>query len=365
MGSLAGHVIPGVFFFIHGAWWCIISYWYHFRARTKQGGGDTKATRTKKRERHHAVSSFFEFKRDNDLSRKSWLQIPTTRIPLEPMIKILLPALGVIVEFFFDYQPDASGKKHVVFTMYTIRDDTGNLYGVSKLHHITMYSSFVLSGLIDLLVLCVAFPRQTSMHFFSLAFLVEGFLFYLHTTGRDMLNVEIHSILIYIIMFCVLFSILRNLTPTNLMINLGLANSILLQGTWFMQAGYFLYGGFLDKEKLSVHTDNADGGDDDNGHDEGGHMYVMYVAASFSWHLILVALSNLLLWAGMSACFRSRVCQHRKGPRRSGGFLDLRGGGGGAMAWQDTADECNKLIVEEVNEMEDRTELQEVVETRT
>lgn len=306
-----------------------------------------------------ASSSFFEFKRDYDLSRKSWIPFTLSRLPIEPFGKILFPALGLMVEIFFDYVTDDSGERHLKVTVYSIWDKEGNFNDIAKLHHVTMYGSFMLSGMIDVITLCVKLPRQTSMMFLSIAFAVEGLLFYLHTMGRDMLNVEIHTLLSYVIFACVIFSILRIFSATNLVINLGLGSSILLQGTWFVQAGYFLFGGFLDKPSVEeVERTVTDMSADE--HDSSDHKYVMFVAACFAWHLVLVALGNVVVWVAFSLCLRSRLL-HKRNPRRRGFLAGLRQG------WRGSApEEQSKLIVEEENEGAEREiEMKHVAETRT
>ena len=343
MGSLGGHVIPGVFFIIHGIWWCFLSMWYHLTSKSSalKPSGESRAKKDK------YPPSFFEYKRDCNLGRKAWLPLPCTRIPLEPIIKTILPALGMIVELFFVYKPDESGKSRLSVELYRVRDNNGQLNDLSKLHHITMYGSFVLSGIVDLVSICAKFPRPTSMIFFSLAFGVEGILFYLHTLGRDALNVQIHLLLVYSIFACVIFAALRTFRANNLIINLGLGSSILLQGTWFIQAGYFLFGGFLEHQKQEV----RDAENHVNSHME-GHKYTMFIAANFTWHLLFIALSQLLIWGFLSVCFRNKLLQKRISKRRNL-TVELQ------QTWKDTTEECNRLIAEEsTGSVENRLEMQ-------
>lgn len=354
MGNLAGHVLPGSFFIAYGALWCINFLWCYFK--TKSAIRLSGESRKKKEKPLHSVSpSFFEYKRDYDLSRKSWIPCAITRIPIEPLFKILLPILGIICETFFDYRSDNGGKKHVVITVISIRDSSGELSEISKLHHITMYGGFLLSGVVDMLTLCVRLPRQTSMLFLTLAFAVEGLLFYHHTIGQDALNIEIHCLLTYSIFACAVFSLLRIFSATNVVVNLCLGSSILLQGTWFVQAGYFLFGGFLDEK------------DEDNvvekrsHNDEVDHRYIMFVAACYTWHLLLIALGNVALWIAMSACLRSRIL-HNRTLRRRGLLTRLR------HRWKGSAgsEDQNKLIVEEAsNGVENGIEMHHLAETYT
>ena len=357
MGSLAGHAVPGAFFIIYGALWIMNCVWYHLRSKSSQkSSGDSRTKKEKS-----ASSSFFEFKRDYDLSRKSWIPLACTRLPVEPFLKIVLSALGLIVEVFFDYRTGDDGKRHLVMFMYSIWDSKGEMNDTSKLHHITMYGSFMLSGMMDVVCMCVKLPRQTSMMFLSIAFTVEGLLFYLHTMGRDMLNIEIHSLLVYAIFACVAFSVLRIFSATNIVINLGLGSSILLQGTWFVQAGYILFGGFLGDFQIdgqSVEQVTSQPTEASMVEDKAEHRYIMFVVACFAWHLVLVALFNVVVWVLFSLCLRSRVL-HRRSFKRRGFLAGLRQG------WKDTTpEEQSKLIVEE-DELENGMEIKRMAETCT
>ncbi|XP_041346945.1 transmembrane protein 45A-like, partial [Gigantopelta aegis] len=104
-----------------------------------------------------------------------------------------------------------------------------------KIHHITMYGTFLLSGVIDLIALFIRIPPSTTKLFLSLAFFIEALLFWFHANGRDDLNYSVHILLTYVIFSCIMFSALRTWKPNNLFINGGLAFSIILQGTWFIQ----------------------------------------------------------------------------------------------------------------------------------
>ncbi len=367
MGTLVGHVIPGCFFILYGTFWCANFLWYHLKSKANLKSSSDARSR-KEKHMHSASTSFFEFKRDHDFSRKSWIPFSCTRIPIEPFFKILFPALGILVETFFDYRPNSNGDNHVVLSVYRIWDSDGGMKDMGRLHHITMYTGFMLSGVVDILTLCVKLPHQTSMLFLSLAFTVEGFLFYLHTMGRDALNVEVHNLLTCVILASIIFSVLRIFAATNLVVNLGLGSSILLQGTWFIQAGFFLYGGYFEvgnsgerergKERAVYETDE----ETDN------HRYIMFVVACFTWHLLLVSLYNVVIWITLSALSKSRLLHRRsKTFRRRGILSKLRQGLQGQNAGYE---ERNKLIVEEgeVNEVtapENGMEMRHLAETRT
>ena len=292
MGSLAGHVVPGSFFLIYGIAWVILAMCIHLKMRTHLGHSMNR----KQREGSSntlASTSFFKLKRDQGLSRKSWLPLPCIpRLPLEPILKIVFSALGIIVELFLAIVKYEDGNgSHVVTKVYHIFNEDGSFNGMGKLHHATMYSAFLLSGVVDILTIFVKFPHQTSPFFLSIAFLIEGILFYFHTHGRDVLNVHAHFLLTLVISACVFFSLLRVFIATNFVINLGLACSIVFQGTWFVHAGYILY---------------PPGGNDKT---EDKKNYGMYMSACFTWHIMGIAGAMLIMWVILLCLMRSGVAR--------------------------------------------------------
>lgn len=357
MGSFVGHAIPGVFFIAYGFLWNLNCIWYYHR--TKSTAKNTGEARTKREKL--PSSSFFEFKRDNDLSRKGWIPHTFTRMPIEPLCKIFFPVLGMIVEAFFDYRTEEDGRRHLVMSVYSPWNSKGELNDMGRLHHITMYGSFVLSGVMDLVTLCVRLPRQTSMLFFSLAFTMEGLLFFHHTGGRDEFNIVIHSFLTYSIVSCVVFTLLRIINASNTVVNICVGSSILLQGTWFFQAGYFLFGGFINNTSSDINGEHGGDHSGDHSEFEHSHRFVMLAAVCYTWHMICIALGNIVMWIIVSASLRHRVCRRRLLRRRGGLLANLRQG------WQEGgAEERNRLIVEEANDgTENGIELQHMAETRT
>ena len=345
MGSLAGHVLPGSLFLIYGFWWAVITFWTHLSSK-----GAQKSSKTKREGSTSSVASFFEYRREHGLSRKSWLpQMFCPRVPLEPIIKIVLPLLGIFAEAFFDVVDDGTGP-HVKAKVVKVFED-GHLAGLGKVHHITMYAGFALSGIVDIFSQFIKVPRHTSQVFLSLAFWIEGLLFYFHTHGRDPLNTQIHWILTIVIFSCGIFTLLRMLQPTNLLINAGLASSILLQGTWFIQAGHILF-----RWNNWLQTSDSSDGDGDN------HEAVMLISACFTWHLIGIAVLMVLLWVVFHVMLRSGI--RMKLPRR-------RQRARGPPTWVDADhEEEERLITAELESSpkDSQTatmELQDVAETAT
>ncbi len=306
MGSFSGHVLPGSFFILYGVAWIVLAMITHLKSKGKAGSSQTG----KRNKRDHSVVngvSFFDHKRDIGLTRKSWLPLPCSslsRVPLEPIIKVVLPFIGILVEAFLKVVKDHQGKAHITGTVYHVYQSDGYLNHLDKLQHITMYAAFLLSGIVDISTIFVKFPHQTSALFLALAFLTEGILFYFHTDGRDPINIQIHFILTLVIGVCVLFAFLRTMCATNLLINLGLGFSIFLQGTWFIQTAHFLYppggkGVIINELNRHHHEGNH------NGYEH--HSAVMFIACSLTWHIMIIMIGMLIVWVILLLLMRSSV----------------------------------------------------------
>ena len=235
-----------------------------------------------------------------------------SRLPLEPIMKLFVCSLGLFEEAFLDYNDHCE----VITIVYHIRKENGELNNLEKLYHISMYSCFLVSGVVDLLSQCTKLPWPTSMLFLSLAFVAEGVMFYFHTMGRDSFNIVNHQMLVYTITSCIIFSLLRLYSPSNLIINLGLGSSMLFQGTWLIQIGYYLFGSFLGNGETITHS------------------HVMLVTSCFMWHMLLIAVGALVLWL---------LCSH---------FQDIMYKNKGKsyvvltpVGWKDSTKESRRLIV--------------------
>ena len=131
----------------------------------------------------------FEHNFNDPLARKSWIPAPfLKRIAIEPILKTLLPSLGVFVELFVNVRIDRGGKSHLIFFVYAPGFFDGHFGDLNRFYHICLYSTFVLSGVVDLISLRVNLPRATSQLFLCFAFYSEAVLFSFHTHGRDLFN---------------------------------------------------------------------------------------------------------------------------------------------------------------------------------
>lgn len=123
--------------------------------------------------------------------------------------------------------------------LHTWRFEKGNA------QHITMYSSFVLGSIVEIMVYHgVDLPHKLDYGLGILSFAIEAFLFAFHLHAKAPVEVLLHVLLVYAIVGCVLFCALEAYDDTQILFTYGRILFTLLQGTWFYQVcdWNFLYG---------------------------------------------------------------------------------------------------------------------------
>ena len=167
-----------------------------------------------------------------------------------------------------------------------------------------MYSSFLISGLVDLASLRIKLPRHASQVLLAVAFLVEATLFHFHTpAGSVTFSDQLHSMLALIVFGCAVFSALRIWMPVNLLVNIGLTFLIIFQDTWLIQVGTLLHGEGKAGEHAARHVGAMVSKDD------GSHNAAMFAVACYSWHILAIALFVL---ATRLLVGKVRVCRYRR-----------------------------------------------------
>lgn len=294
MATWDAHLLSCLFFTVHGLWWIILSVWYHLQLQQDSNRIAKKCISCTRSS--HTV----QYKVIRTGCLKSWLPVPLfPSIPLESVLKIFAGSIGIFGEAFLRIVMESP--KRLEWYAFKIFDSNGDFVRVDKFQHITMYCGFVLSGVVDLLILFVRLPHATSPLFFSLAFLCQGVLFWFHT-GHGVLNGTYHKLQIMIIISCVVFSYLRTHHSKTFLVNIGLGCSILLQGTWFFQASFLVFHDGENVWKLHMtefHSEKLQ------------HMVPMYLGTVFTWHLMAVATTALIIWSIMY-CAVNGNCRIRK-----------------------------------------------------
>ena len=260
----------GTFFLIWGLWWMFHAYWIHLTCWSD----NPRSISRRKSGSQSDLLQICAYNPNDPLAHRSWIPQPFLKwIPIEPIAKVVLPSLGVFVELFLNVKFDEHGKSHLIPWHYRVTFADGQFLDLNRFYHMCLYSTFALSGIIDLVSLCTKLPRVTSQLYLCFALYCESLLFSFHVHGRNLFNNGVHQLLLIFVMVAALFSTLRMLTPRNLFINAGFAGSMTLQGTHLIQAGWVLYGGT--RWRLDSHEN------------------VKFVTALSVWHLLGVSIFML------------------------------------------------------------------------
>ena len=222
MGSLAGHLLPGSIFLTISIWWFIgemlqkVHRSYRERVRRSPGRRST-------------------LRGSNPYVEPLWYSCPCARfskLPVEPAVKVSFAVLGVSLE---------------LYGSVNLFDENGDFIAgrLDNYAHSVMYGFFGLSGAVEIVMWYRLLPLPPKFDYFvmSLAFWIEGFLFFFHLHGRNELNVRLHVIL-YILIFVTAFVFLLAAIIDQFMPLAFFLKSYLLslQGSWFFQAGFVLFG---------------------------------------------------------------------------------------------------------------------------
>ena len=276
MATWDGHLLGGLFLIIQGLWWITLSIWFNLRSLQKSRSGER-------------ISPLHHPKATQTTCLKSWIPQPFyPSVPIEPIAKVITCSIGVFGETFITLLVEENGKpRRVHFQAFKIFNSSGDFVRVDKFQHVTMYSGFVLSGLIDLLVLFISLPRATSPLFFTVAFMSQGVLFWFHM-GHTVLNGAYHKLHLVVVISCIVFSGIRTHYINSVFINVALGCSVLLQGTWFYQASFLIYKDgevMWELHKMEEHSEKLK------------HMVPMYLSAVFAWHVMTIAVIVLVIWS--------------------------------------------------------------------
>lgn len=222
MGSFIGHAVPGsIFLFI--SVWSFIGTLIRKHQNTKPRRGLLRSSGTTcARLKTHAPV---------------WYPCPgktLSKIPLEPIFKVLCAFVGVLGELFLHQSWRLIGKNGEIVE--------GNINNHS---HAAMYCFFGLSGVVDLVMWygVIPLPPMTDYVIISASFWIEGFLFYFHLQGHSEISVRLHVIL-YIVIFITAALFLADVffTQHHSLLSLIRAVLVAVQGSWFYQIAFVLYG---------------------------------------------------------------------------------------------------------------------------
>ncbi|KAM9088289.1 transmembrane protein 45A isoform 2-T3 [Megaptera novaeangliae] len=251
MGNFKGHALPGTFFFILGIWWttkCILKYAF------------------KKHKRTSYLDSKVLFHR---------VEI------LEGIIIAGMALTGMLGEQFIP------GGPHL--TLYDYKE--GQWVQLLGWHHFTMYFFFGLLGVTNILCSTIrSLPASFTKLMLANALFVEGFVFYNHTHGREMLDIFVHKLLVLVIFLTGLIAFLELFILTNITVELLRISFFLLQGSWFWQIGFVLYPPSGGPAWDLVDHDN-----------------VMFLTICFCWHYAIAIIIIGAIYAFVTCTMSSQI----------------------------------------------------------
>lgn len=167
------------------------------------------------------------------------------RAPIESYVKLILPFIGVLIEFFagFEFPNPNDPKSHEMSGEHAHMDHSHNstsaptwTFAKGNLQHITMYSSFMFGALVEILIHNnVDLPSRIEFVFGMIGFSIEAFLFGFHLHGKAALEINLHVILIYAVFGCIITSALEIYNPKQILFTYGRILFTIAQGTWFYQ----------------------------------------------------------------------------------------------------------------------------------
>ena len=251
MGTFIGHVVPGSFFVLFGAWWTFQICRKYLKSFTKQGESFTCQ-----------VTYPPSCARCN--------------VDVEAVIAVSAAVIGMLIELVF---------------ACSFR---GMPIGVSNEQHATMYFFFGLIGVIGLLTpsLRRMFPNIEDIRYVALAmaYTVEAVLFKFHLMGRDMMDTTIHTLLLYSVYGCIIMTLAELTFRKQVLTSLGRAYFTILQGTWFWQVAFILYNPFTDHKEWN----------------HGDHHEIMLTTCIYTWHVGGVFIFSLMCGIGWGIVYKRR-----------------------------------------------------------
>ncbi|XP_062147007.1 uncharacterized protein LOC133854755 [Alnus glutinosa] len=205
MGSFKGHALPGTLFLLVGVW--------------------------------HIWSSVVRYVSNPKTFRvRVWNPVPGFDGRLK-YLELYVIAIGA----FIDMCIELLYSTHLKFFVNGVLNPSH----MNDFEHSGMLLMFFIFGLVALLSEKTGFlplPEGSLCLIAATAFCAEYFLFYFHSTSHKGLEGYYHLLLVLLIGLCIISTVTGTLLPTSFPVDLCSGIAITLQGLWFYQTAFTLYG---------------------------------------------------------------------------------------------------------------------------
>uniref|UniRef100_A0A6A7GB76 Transmembrane protein n=1 Tax=Hirondellea gigas TaxID=1518452 RepID=A0A6A7GB76_9CRUS len=252
MGSFAGHILPGTIFLVMGIWSLYRQLERYFLHRKHV----TLSTNGKEGSRPYRTCITFS-------------SSCCPNFPAEETTIIIVTIIGSVGEFVTAFEGNGE-------------------FRIGNAQHITMYMFFNIAASISILR-HYRYPLPADIEYIcmSLAYFIEGLLFFYHLHGRPHMDVQVHIFLVYVTGFSTVAALVEMKYRHNVIPALARAYFTCLQGTWFYQVAFILYPPFGPTWDVN------------------DHMQIMLTTLIYAWHY--GAMLGLGLLLGFIAYFKVKV----------------------------------------------------------
>ncbi|XP_037273356.2 transmembrane protein 45B [Rhipicephalus microplus] len=228
MGTFIGHALTGSFLFFFGTWWTFAAWRNYVRSRETKRRYQCRCS--------YAVPGL------------------PPKFSTEGIVKITSCCICIAME-----SSVTSRRNSLAYTESVLQQ--------------TMYAFFLLNGVVDVLYNAgLPLPPNTDYVVLLIATASEGLLFHFYLQGKPLLDVMIHTLLVYTIAALVACLIAEMCRPRSILASLGRAYFCLLQATWLWQIAFILYNPLPGYKPWDVQS----------------HIDSMMATSVFAWHMIAV-----------------------------------------------------------------------------